>query len=205
MEFIFEIGPISRPELAAQLAQGLDLRTELKSREKLPGLWKKTDALNAAVSDDAVRRRQKKNKVFGVIFLILGIFLIVPGLSAQNGLNGPLVGGAIALFMGISYLSSKTKAPPRKCQTMAQQLLSMRNSAPPARVLFAEDGITVNNSGVIPYAKIEGVLEAEDLYLLIINNSAMFLLKEEITEGNCAAFTAFLEGQPDLRYLPIRK
>lgn len=81
MEFCFEIMPATRPDLKNQLARGLDLRTELKSRRKFPGLWKKTDEWNEKNTDDALKRRKTKNTVFGIFFLLLGIFLLVPGLK----------------------------------------------------------------------------------------------------------------------------
>lgn len=203
MEFVFEIMPATRPDLADQLARGLDLRTELKSRKKLPKLWKATDKLNEAVTDEAVKRRKTKNRVFGIIFLIVGLFLAVPGLAASNGLNGPLVGGIIALIVGVTYLNPKSNTPPRKCQQMAQKLLDMRRTIPYARVRFNESGMTVNSADTIPYSKIEGVLETEDLYLLIINNSAMFFIKEEIIEGDCESFSNFLKEQKDLAFEQI--
>ena len=72
MEFCFEIMPADRPDLKDQLARSLDLQTELRSRQKLPRLWKKTDQLNSKVSDDVVKRRKTKNKVFGIFFMIVG-------------------------------------------------------------------------------------------------------------------------------------
>lgn len=203
MEYIFDIGPLQRPELADQLAQGLDLRTELKSRQQLPRLWKKTDQLNERTTDSALARRRKKNKVFGILFLVLGVILAVAGLSASSGLNGPLIGGIMALLVGLSYLSPKSKNPPRKCQQMAQRLLALRQSAPAARVCFTEAGMTVNSGALLTYDKLEGVLETADLYLLIINNSAMFLTKDEAVDTDCAAFSAFLDAQPNLRFQKI--
>ena len=202
MEFCFEIMPATRPDLKDQLARGLDLRTELKSRRKFPGLWKKTDELNEKNTDDALKRRKTKNTVFGIFFLLLGIFLLVPGLKT-GGLNGPVVGGVIGLFVGINYLSPKSKNPPKKCQQMAQKLLDMRRTIPYARARFTEEGLTINAGSTIPYHGIEGMLETEDLYLMIINNSAMFFIKTELMEGTCEDFSNFMQQIPDFAFQQI--
>lgn len=203
MEFCFEIMPADRPDLKDQLARSLDLQTELRSRQKLPRLWKKTDQLNSKVSDDVVKRRKTKNKVFGIFFMIVGIVLLLTGLDGRGGLNGPLVGGVVGLFVGITYLSPKSNNPPKKCQQMAQKLLDMRRTIPYARARFTEEGLTINTANTIPYNQIEGMLETEDLYLMIINNSAMFFIKTELMEGSCAAFSDFMQQIPGFAFQQI--
>ena len=203
MEFCFEIMPATRPDLKDQLARGLDLRTELKSRKMLPGLWKKTDQMNEKNTDDILKRRKTKNKVFGIFFLIAGIVLLLTGLNGSGGLNGPLVGGIIGLFVGITYLSPKSNMPPRKCVQTAQKLLDMRRTIPYARARFTEEGLTINTAGTIPYSQIEGMLETEDLYLMIINNSAMFLIKTELMEGTCEEFSNFMQQIPNFAFQKI--
>jgi len=200
MEFCFDIGPISRPDLIDQLARGLDLRTELRSRQKLPRLWKSTDQLREQNTEDLVARRKKTSRITGIVFLLVGVLLTVTGIRMSSGLNGPLVGGIIALFTGISNLRANSAAVPRKCQQMAQKLLEMRRSAPAASLRFTEAGMQINSGNPIPFSSIEGILEMPDLYLLIIQNSAMFLTKDEGDEVDYEAFSAFLQAQPDLTF-----
>ena len=194
MEFCFELMPATRPDLAGQLARGLDLRTELKSRGKLLRFWKDTD--------DLITRRKKKSKVSGILFLIIGIVLVLMGAST-GGFNGRLIGGVIALFIGISQMTQKVSNPPRKCQQTAQKMLDMRRTIPYARVIFNEDGMRINSGDPIPYSKLDGILETEDLYLLIINNNGMFFIKNEIISGTCEEFSEFLASQPEFPFQKI--
>jgi len=203
MEFCFEVMPATRPDLQDQLARSLDLRTELKSRKVLPGLWKKIDASKEKQTNDVLQRRRTKNKVFGIIFLLVGIALLVPGVRIGSGFNGPLVGGIIGMFVGFTYLSPNAQKTPRKCQQMAQKLLEMRRTVPYARARFTDEGLTINTAATIPYSKIEGILETEDLYLMIINNSAMFFIKTELIQGTCEEFSDFLQQIPDFSFAQI--
>lgn len=194
MAFTFAIGPVSRNDLTDQLARALDLRTELRSRQAVPRMWKATDKLREHTTEDATRRRAIKNKVFGIMFLVLGLILAIPAF-AMGGLSGATIGGVIAMIVGVTYLSPKSKNPPRKCIQMAEKLLAMRATVPSAVIKFDETGMTVGTQDPIAYDKLEGILETQDLYLLIINNSAMFFLKSEQTEGTAEEFSKFLAAQ----------
>ena len=202
MEFYFDIGPASRPDLIDQLATGLDLRTELRSREKLSGLWKQTDKLRAQTTEDLLARRRKKSRITGILFLIVAVILLVPGLSS-GGINGMTVGGIIALLAGISNLNTRTGTVPKKCRQMAQKLVEMRRTAPTAVIRFHEAGMSVNGGNPIAYDKLEGILELPALYLLFINNSAMFLTKDEGDEVDFAAFSDFLRARPNLSFRQV--
>lgn len=86
---------------------------------------------------------------------------------------------------------------------MAQKLLDMRRTIPYARARFTEEGLTINAGSTIPYHGIEGMLETEDLYLMIINNSAMFFIKTELMEGTCEDFSNFMQQIPDFAFQQI--
>lgn len=199
MAFTFAIGPVSRDDLTDQLARALDLRTELRSRQAVPRMWKVTDKLREHTTEDAARRRAIKNRVFGIIFLVLGLILAIPAF-AVGGLSGATIGGVIAMIVGVTYLSPKSKNPPRRCVQTAGRLLALRASAPTATVSFDDTGMTVGSSAPIPYAQMEGILETRDLYLLIFQNSAMFLLKEEQTVGTPEALSEFFRACPALSF-----
>jgi len=197
MEFVFDVNPISRPELTEQLARALDLRSELRSRKSLKP---KTETPE---TEDAVKRRNRRNKFYGIFFLVLGLIMAVPSFLATGESNWLSIGGVMAAVVGLSYLLPKSNKPTAKNMEVAKKLQNMRASSPMKRLCFTEDGMILNDSKLVIYRDMEGILETADLYLLIINNGAMYFTKDELSEGDIEAFSAFLQSQPDLRFLPI--
>ncbi len=201
MEFHFSIGPLHRPELQEQLARGIDLRQELRSRDALPKLWKATDKLNAYAAKG--RPRPLKKKILGIIFVVLGALLGFTGFAMDTGINGPMIGGGMAFIVGLTYLMPQTAGPSRKCYQLAEKLLAMRQKISPVTLTFTEAGMALNQGEPIAYEQMDGMLESRDLYMLFINNSVMFLCKDEAEDVDLEAYSAFLQAQPSLKFMQI--
>lgn len=96
--FTFQISPLPEAYIP-QLVYALEMRTELLSRVKFPGMWKHTDRLKQIPK---VKKSPLRTKLLGIFNLALGIFLFVPGVMKPKELFVPLIVGAIGIGAGIA-------------------------------------------------------------------------------------------------------
>ena len=198
--FIFSMKPYDVDTLFPQVAQMLQKRVELASRKKLPGLWKLTDKLNAVprAPEAELKRRKERQRRWGGLLLVMGIFLFVPGVMKPQELPVPLVAGFLAIVMGMLYLR-KGDRKKKSLEKKAKQLLEKMNASMEGqklRLIFydAELAITgVGDDKKISYANMECALETADLFGLIYENQIVLLQKKELLLGNAEDFTKVLK------------
>jgi len=189
--FIFSMKPYGTEDLVPQMARMLQKRVELASRKKLPGLWKLTDKLNAVprAPEAELKRRKERQRRWGGLLLVMGIFLFVPGVMKPQELPVPLVVGFFAIVMGMLYLR-KGDRKKKSLEKKAKQLLEKMNASMEGqklRLIFydAELAITgVGDDKKISYANMECALETADLFGLIYENQIVLLQKKELLLGN---------------------
>lgn len=207
MDFHFTATSVTAEEKAAflpQLAWALDKRLELHSRRTMPGVWSVTDRLNRMPkAPEAVRKRRRvRYRIYGVILLVLGLFLLIPALMEPQELAVPLVVGALCVVSGILYLRPRRKGPHRRERGQAQRLLAAMADAGGGDVTFREDGVSVRageSLQQISYGEMNAVIETEDLFVLSFSNtSALVLKKRDMTEGEPASFLPFLAERTGL-------
>lgn len=102
-----------RRGLREQLARALEKRMELNSRKVMPKLWAVTDRLRSVpkAPEPVLRRRRVRYKIYGVILLVLGLLLLIPGLMEPEELSAPLAAGALATVSGVLYLWPRRSGP----------------------------------------------------------------------------------------------
>ena len=207
MTFQFHTTPVTEEEKAVftpQLAMALDKRLELHSRRIMPGLWAVTDRLNRMPrASEAVRKRRRvRYRIYGVILLILGLLLLVPGLMEPKELAAPLAVGALATVSGILYLRPRRNGPRRRERKQAEQLLAAMAGSGNGDVAFAEEGVSVRageSLRQIPYVEMDAVIETKDLLVLSFSKaSALILKKRDMIEGEPAALLPFLAERTGL-------
>jgi len=198
--FIFSMKPYGTEDLVPQMARMLQKRVELASRKKLPGLWKLTDKLNAVprAPEAELKRRKERQRRWGGLLLVMGIFLFVPGVMKPQELPVPLVVGFFAIVMGMLYLR-KGDRKKKSLEKKAKQLLEKMNASMEGqklRLIFydAELAITgVGDDKKISYANMECALETADLFGLIYENQIVLLQKKELLLGNAEDLTKVLK------------
>ena len=198
--FIFSMKPYDVDTHFPQVAQMLQKRVELASRKKLPGLWKITDKLNAVprAPEAELKRRKERQRRWGGLLLVMGIFLFVPGIMKPQELPVPLVAGFFAIVMGMLYLR-KGDRKKKSLEKKAKQLLEKMNASMEGqklRLIFydAELAITgVGDDKKISYANMECALETADLFGLIYENQIVLLQKKELLLGNAEDLTKVLK------------
>ena len=183
--------------LLPQVSRALEKRTELLSREKVPGLWKLTDRLNdrsASAGASPIRGR-----VLGTVFLALGLLLFIPGAMQPKELPGPLLGGAVAILWGIWRIWATLNHPGSNFTSAAEKLLAGKESIPSEQqlcVTFAGEGMTLSAADgapvTVPYTDLSCVIETPDLFLLAHDSRATLLQKRDLEGGDVDSFCAFL-------------
>ncbi len=198
MEFIFNPEKLSE-NLFYEVSEAIAKRTEIFSRKKFPGLWEKTDALNAKnLSEPALKRRKIFRKINGIICIAVGIFLFVPGLVKPQELFVPLVVGAFATFFGISaVIPRKTNA--ERFLKKAKKLVKAINSSLEEgdKVVFGDDGIFENGALLMKYEELETVIENRSIFFVCDGKKVMVLRKNDMVFGKPEEFKIFIEEKTE--------
>ena len=200
--FIFSMKPYDADVLASQVAWMLNKRTELASRKMLPGLWKLTDKLNVVprAPEAELKRRKERQRRWGGLFLVMGIFLFVPGVMKPQELPVPLVAGFFAIVMGMLYLR-KGDRKKKTLEKKAKQLLEKLNASmeeQKLRLIFYDTELAITGVGddkKIFYANMECALETADLFGLIYDNQIVVLQKQELLLGSAEDLTKALKEE----------
>lgn len=191
--YVFRITAMGE-EYLSQISYALEKRTELLSRVKYPGMWKATDKLQSSVREPS-KGRKIFRKLLSIFYLCCGIFLFIPGLMEPEELKVPLIMGAIGIGTGIGGLlrgKIKRKNPFDKS---ARLLLEQRKTTDDATVAFNESGMTIAAGGseeLVPYDKMEYIVEAEEILLLTFDEKVIAVKKEDMVCGKPEDFRSFI-------------
>ena len=127
-----------------------------------------------------LRQRAVRRKLTGVLFLVLGLFLAIPGMRKPEELILPLVVGVFAAVTGIIRLLPRRKKEDRRLRRSAQTLLQNRAAVTEASVVFTEDGMRLDEGEPIGFERFATAVETEDLYFFTWNNQELVLFKQEL-------------------------
>ena len=193
----FQITPYDTTALLPQISEALEKRTELISRDRYPGLWENIDKLNAISKER--RRSSFRTKIMGIICLVLGIFLLIPGLMEPQELLVPLLAGAFATVVGILYLYSSRKSKRNSFDNSAKLLLAGKDTISTkqsAVVSFSETGMEIRADGKdsqpIPYHDFESMTETKDLFLFVHDTRITVLQKKDLASKTIDDFRHFI-------------
>ena len=215
MAFVFTRAPLD-DALLPQIAHAQKTRIDSLSRLKYPAMWEQADRAAAKDTPEKKASRDKaaaiRHRLWGVVFLALGIILVVPGILNPSGLTVPLIVGAIAILLGGKrlfgkYVSSEEKMMQRH-EASARQLMTALNRAQQSgapTLTFDEEAMTMTTPNgseeVVPYTAMEYVIEEEDLILITFGSKVTVIRQTEIVEGDIDAFLPFLEDKTTVLYL----
>ncbi len=193
MEYLFEVTAerlrgLPRDAALLQTRHALEQRTELRSRELLPGLWKVTNKLRIIpkAEESLLQKRRRRTKMLSVICLVLGGSALVPGMAAPRD---PILilAGAVGIFFGLFRLYG-TQKPGKRFQIPAKTLLNKLftfTGHTAVRITFSDAGMVLEeihagmpeNRRPIPYPSFECIIECSDLYLLAYSGNGLILPK----------------------------
>ena len=180
-----------------QLLRALERVTEARSRQACPGLWRMTDRLNQVerIPQEVLRRRRRRQKVYGVLLLALGLFGAIPAAMEPHELMSVLVVSLAAIALGIFSLL------PRRQERQNRQLLRERDrifsayqtlDEQGAAVTFRETGIFEGEQQLGSYETLQEVVFQENIVLLVWQERFLFLQLRDLEGASPEAFRAFL-------------
>ncbi len=205
--FVFTVTPYDREQLLPQVSHALEQRTELVSRQKYPGLWRLTDSFRK--NPGGSTRSPLRTRMMSIVWLVLGIFLLVPSLMAPRELMVPLLVGAVAIAAGAGGLWRGRKNRKNPFDKSAAILLSRLKSLPEGeeiQVAFSADGMTMGASDqstrTIPWDQFTCAVETPDTILLVYEHQVLLLQKKDLTLGTQQNFRMLLSSCiPACRFL----
>ena len=193
----FQVTPYDTESLLRQVSTALEKRTEFVSRERYPSLWENIDRLNTMAKGR--QRSSLRTRIMGIVCLVLGIFLFVPGLLKPQELLVPLLAGAFAILIGVFYLYSVRKNKKNPFDKSAKILLMGTDT------ISAEQSIVVSFSETemeiraddkdlqhIPYNDFESMIETTDLFLFVHDTRITVLQKNDLTTKATHDFRNFI-------------
>lgn len=211
MTYSFKIEKMNIQENLSDVSMGLKKLNELMSREDFPNLWKYTDKLNernSKKSENSIRKR-----ISGLLFIALGIFLLVPGIMRPQELLAPLIFGLIAILVGIKKLVKiKVKNPFDKSARLLLENINNYIDGKIVTVAFLEDRmeipIIVLNTGkredeVVTYSEFKYIIENRNMFLLVYNDKALVLDKNNLMPNNLEDFCEFISSK--VTYIGVTK
>lgn len=196
MTYRFQITAMDTEALLPQVSLALEKRTELVSRERLPGVWKVTDYFRQRprASEETLRKRRGHSKLLGSLCLVLGIIAFVPGVMEPR--DWPLLlAGAVGIGAGAASLLGGCRRSPYDRQ--ARQLLAGKDRETGcAQVVFSPEGMTLKSGDgqvrTVPYDAFIQVLECADILFVIYEQWVTILQKKDLAEGTVEGLRDFL-------------
>ena len=196
------------PQLRRELAQAMDKRLEVHSRQTMPGLWSLTDRLDRTprAPEKVLKRRRVRYRIYGALLLFLGLFLLIPGLMEPKELAWPLAAGVLATFSGVRLLLPRRRGPTHRGWRQAETLLKSLTEPTAKEVEFSDAAIGIRSddgSFQVLYEAVNALIETERLYVFsVLERSALVLQKKDLVKGDAAAFLPFLSEKTGL--IPIK-
>ncbi len=204
-DYIFQLSSYDIGHLLPQVSRALEKRTELVSRKQYPGLWRHTDRLNAVTQRST--QKQEHRKSLCVLCLLLGIFLLVPGLVSPRELFIPLLAGITGVSIGIAGLWQSRKQKKNPFDNSARLLLSGKDSISRAHSLtmsFSDTGMTLpadtGSTVFVPYSDFECAIETTDTFLFVYGERITLLQKQDLTQGSLSDFSSLLSEKVSTYY-----
>lgn len=207
MNIVFKLSPYDREALRAPLTDALYRIAECMSRERSPGMWKFADRTNSTgraslPNEKTLRRRYLRYRIYGVLFLLIGLFCLIPALTAPGELFPVLCAGIVAFVSGIVYLLRCSRKPPyEKLAESTELLLDQLESVYSAPVDGGCPEIRLTNRGLIfgdddpiPFAQFAYAVENEQLIVILWGETVHYcvLPKADLAEGTLTALRDLL-------------
>ena len=213
MTYIFHTSTYDVDALVPEVSQALEKRVELDSRKRLPGMWKVTDSLSqGGNSGEMPRGRLTYRRIVGVALIVLGLFMLIPGLMQPGELVAPLIAGICGVVVGVHSLWSTrkkpvkntsaeqaealaekpAKKPSKKQEETARTFLGNLARVEPTYIRFSEEGMELREDTVIRYEQMECFVETPSGYLIAWGRTATYLQKKDLQFDSEEEFRDFV-------------
>lgn len=198
MKFAFELTGYDEESFISQVSKALEKRTESVSRNKYPRVWEYIDKMNSKgrVSEEVSKKRRRRYKVYGILFMLVGFFLLIPSLVKPEELLVPLLAGAFAIVIGMLYLWFGRK-PIEKNMTSfdraAMKLFDEYKKIPAeVTVTFTDDKVQLAGDAVFDYGDINKFYITKDFLIIIWKERITILQKKDLSSCSAEEFINFI-------------
>ena len=210
MKFTFHTSVYDVESLVPEVAEALEKRMELTSRRALPGLWRLTDSLNRQneAPGEMPRRRVLYRRVVGTALIVLGLFILIPGLKEPEDLLLCLIAGICGVAIGAhalwtTFRKPKSAAPakpaahriPKQFTDTADTFLNSIAAAGSTEVPFSDEGMQLSPNALITFGEMEYFLETPSGYLITWGRQATFLQKKDLRDGEQEEFMDWVSAR----------
>lgn len=199
MEFVFVLTTYNDVLFKPQVSKALEKRTELNSRKKHLQMWKYIDKMNSKekASEEVLKKRRSRYKIYGIILLFLGLFLLIPSLMEPKEMLIPLLYSAFTICAGLLYFRQGRTLKKTKLTSFDRasiKLFSVYEKMARLKVIvtFTNDKVQLMENDTIEYDEIEKFFITEDLFILIWNERITVLQKKDLSSCNVEEFINFI-------------
>ena len=193
MEFVFRLSDYGDPALDSEAARLLEQRLEAHSRKAAPGVWRWVDLLRSRAAGGQ-EMRWRRRRLYGAVLLVLGVFLLVPGLAEPGSpvlIGAGVLGTVYGSLLVLLTREKRPSPPPASCQREAAKLLEQRRgtdwSGMEGRLCVDGSGLSADLAGKrehISFGEMTGAFESERLWLLVCGGErAILLQKKDLIAG----------------------
>lgn len=162
-------------------------------------MWKYVDKMNSKekASEEVLKKRRSRYKIYGIILILLGFFLLIPSLMEPREMLSSLLVGAFTVGIGVLSFRYGRKSKKEKLTSFdkaAAQLFSQYERIPTGEVTvtFTKDKVQLVGNATIDYSEIEKFFITEDLFILIWNERIAVLQKKDLSSRNLEEFINFI-------------
>ena len=204
--FLFQMSDYNDPALNAEMEALLCQSLETQSRKACPKVWKITDFLNGyAEKGSDQEKRRRMYRIYGLLLIALGIFVLIPGLVEPRSpilIRTGMFAICVGVFAFVLLLNRKKKVSfgikiiARKCLKLFR---SLDYTNQPCNLHFNENGMNIASAQeekLIPYNQMLDIFESEHLWLLDfgdIKKPMMILLqKQDLISGDPYEFMPYI-------------
>ncbi len=202
MEFVFRLSDYGDPALDGEAARLLEQRLEAHSRRAAPGVWRWVDRLRSRAAGGQ-EMRWRRRRLYGAVLLVLGVFLLVPGLAEPGSpvlIGAGVLGTVYGSLLVLLTREKRPSPPPASCQREAAKLLEQRRgtdwSGMEGRLCVDGSGLSADLAGKrehISFDEMTGAFESEQLWLLVCGGEkAILLQKKDLIAGEAEKFLPYL-------------
>jgi len=198
-KYIFNVEKTWNESDVKQVSKALEQITEQRSRKECPKLWAYTDKINER--NKMQKRSVIRTRIWSIVCIGLGVFLIVPGLMQPEELKAVLFAGAIAIGAGVGGLKRASKNKKIVFADAAEKLKKqISESIGKYSVEFIDVNMQIKGKREcedVPYDEIECIIEMESGFAVIFNERILVLFKSDM-EVNDGKFDEFIKERCEL-------
>lgn len=207
MTYVFHTSAYDVDALVPEVSEALGKRVELASRRRLPGLWRLTDSLaqQGGEPKEMPRGRLIYRRIVGTALIVIGLFMLIPGLREPKELLLPLIAGILGVLIGVHALWSTFKPPkeepqragvsPKRFEDTAKTFLDNLAKIDSTEVRFSEEGMELVEQVMINFEEIEYFIETQSGFLIAWGRQATFLQKKDLQDAEPEEFLDFVSQQ----------